>query len=155
MDYNNDERYWNINLLNKWFAISSILFLLSFIWMFYDDNDDEFKTYQKEFRKLEVEVSENKLNEALRVTEAERIIYENKYNDALKDYNMNQDNLDSLNESLQKLEGIYYKAKMDYLFQKAELDGLKYLYEDEIVHSSHGNHDNIMIFNIKMNMKIL
>ena len=40
MDYNNDERYWNINLLNKWFAISSILFLFSFMWMFYDDNDD-------------------------------------------------------------------------------------------------------------------
>ena len=30
----NDERYWNIKLLNKWFAISSVLFLLSFIWMF-------------------------------------------------------------------------------------------------------------------------
>ena len=29
MDYFNDERYWNINLLNKWFAISSILFLIS------------------------------------------------------------------------------------------------------------------------------
>ena len=41
MDYYNDERYWNIKLLNKWFAISSILFLLSIIWMFVFDNDDE------------------------------------------------------------------------------------------------------------------
>ena len=43
MDYKNDERYWNIKLLNKWFAISSILFLISIAWMFLDDNDDEFK----------------------------------------------------------------------------------------------------------------
>ena len=41
MDYKNDERYWNIKLLNKWFAISSILFLFSIMWMFLDDNDDE------------------------------------------------------------------------------------------------------------------
>ena len=65
MDYNNDERYWNINLLNKWFAISSILFLLCFIWMFYHDNDDEFKRYQREFRKLSVTVSQEKLQVAL------------------------------------------------------------------------------------------
>ena len=57
MDYKNDERYWNINLLNKWFAISSILFLISIMWMFLDDNDDEFKVYQREFRKLESEIA--------------------------------------------------------------------------------------------------
>ena len=65
MDYFNDERYWNINLLNKWFAISSILFLLSIIWMFIDDNDDDYKDYQKEFRKLSVKISEQKLEEEL------------------------------------------------------------------------------------------
>ena len=62
MDYNNDERYWNINLLNKWFAISSILFLISMMWMFLDDNDDEFKIYQKEFRKLQIEITQKNLD---------------------------------------------------------------------------------------------
>ena len=87
MDYNNDERYWNINLLNKWFAISSIIFLLSFIWMFYFDNDDEFKTYQREFRKLEVEVSEKKLEKALIQAQKERSEYESRYNSELELYN--------------------------------------------------------------------
>jgi len=50
----NEERYWNINLLNKWFAISSIIFMLSMIWMFIDDNDDDFKNYQRAFRKMEI-----------------------------------------------------------------------------------------------------
>ena len=55
----NDERYWNINQLNKWFAIASIIFMVSMIWMFIDDNDDDFKVYQRKFRHLEIK------NEAL------------------------------------------------------------------------------------------
>ena len=41
--FKNDERYWDINLLNKWFAISSIIFLAVTVWTFIDDNDDEFR----------------------------------------------------------------------------------------------------------------
>ena len=80
MDYKNDERYWNIKLLNKWFAISSILFLISILWMFIHDNDDEFKEYQREFRKLEAEISVNKLDKELKNVVSERTIYEEKYN---------------------------------------------------------------------------
>ena len=47
--FKNDERYWDINLLNKWFAISSVVFLIVMVWVFIDDNDDEFKEYQKEY----------------------------------------------------------------------------------------------------------
>ena len=63
--FKNEERYWDINLLNKWFAISSVVFLASMVWTFIDDNDDEFKKYQKEFRKLEIEISESKLEKEL------------------------------------------------------------------------------------------
>ena len=59
--FNKDERYWKIHTLNKWFAISSIIFMISMIWMFIDDNDDDFKTYQRAFRKLEIKNSEKKL----------------------------------------------------------------------------------------------
>ena len=51
--FKNDERYWDINVLNKWFAISSIIFLAATVWTFIDDNDDEFKEYQREFRKMQ------------------------------------------------------------------------------------------------------
>ena len=63
MDYFNDERYWNIGLLNKWFAISSILFLVAIVWMFVDDNDDAFKGYQKDYRKLEIVNAEKNSNQ--------------------------------------------------------------------------------------------
>ena len=78
MDYKNDERYWNIKLLNKWFAISSILFLISIVWMFLDDNDDEFKVYQRDFRKLGTKIAEEILNVELQNVVESRIEYENR-----------------------------------------------------------------------------
>ena len=140
MDYKNDERYWNINLLNKWFAISSILFLLSIGWMFLNDNDDEFKEYQREFRRLESNVAQDKLLQELDNVSLERDVYENKFAIEQDKYTLEVNELDSLNELLVSTNGIFYKSNMDYLFFKAEVDQKKYLYEKEIVESHHDNH---------------
>ena len=72
----NDERYWNINLLNKWFAISSIIFMIVIVWMFIDDNDDDFKDYQRTFRKMEIETEKKNLLAELEKVKDERIKYE-------------------------------------------------------------------------------
>ena len=55
--------------------------------MFYDDNDDEFKRYQREFRKLAIEVSNQKLDKALISVETQRSKYEDKYNTELEIFN--------------------------------------------------------------------
>jgi hypothetical protein len=118
--FNNDERYWDIQRLNKWFAISSILFLISMVWTFIDDNDDEFKEYQREFRKMEIKVSEKNLEKELEVVKGKRISFE-------KDLAVAQSKLDSQNEllaelesTLIKLEGRYYNENMIYQGQKAK-----------------------------------
>jgi hypothetical protein len=74
--FKNDERYWDINLLNKWFAISSIIFLAATVWTFIDDNDDEFKEYQKEFRKMQVEIEKEKLQKEWKAIESDKAKYE-------------------------------------------------------------------------------
>ena len=141
MDYKNDERYWNINLLNKWFAISSVLFLLSIGWMFLHDNDDEFKEYQRDFRKLEAQITQSKLMQEIENVSSERDIYESAYNEEKVKYDLKTNQLDSLNQLLVDLKGIFYKSNMDYLFFKAEADEKKYLYEAEIVESHHHKDD--------------
>ena len=151
MEYKNDERYWNIKLLNKWFAISSIIFLLSFVWMFYHDNDDEFKEYQREFRKIEIEVANKKLDSALNSVQKERSVYEDKYKIALETFNNKSEYIDSLNSNLDYVKGLFYKSNMDYLFKKAEVDELKYLYEDEIVHSKYHEEDHPSMYKDKYN----
>jgi len=142
MDYKNDERYWNINLLNKWFAISSILFLLSIMWMFLNDNDDEFKEYQRDFRKLQSQITQSKLTNELDKVSSERNIYEKAYNDEKLIFDSKSIQLDSLNKLLVELKGIFYKSNMDYLFYKAEADEKKYLYEAELVESHHHKNDD-------------
>ena len=146
MDYKNDERYWNINLLNKWFAISSILFLGSIGWMFIHDNDDEFKTYQREFRKLEAEITQSKLVAELDKVVDSRIAFEDKYNQEQVKYDSYKNELDSLNNLLTEIKGVFYKVNMDYLFFKAEVDVFKYLYEKDLAeslhHSDHGHEDD-------------
>ena len=112
MDYKNDERYWNIKLLNKWFAISSILFFASIAWMFLDDNDDEFKTYQKKFRKLQTDITQLKLEDELDKVVDSRLEFERKYNDEKIIYDSYQDDLDSLDLLLIETNGIFYKTNI-------------------------------------------
>ena len=131
MDYHNDERYWNINLLNKWFAISSIVFLGSMVWLFIDDNDDDYKTYQKEFRKLSIDISEKKLEEAESKIEEQKDKYLNKLESAKADYNLKNTLLDTALSKKEILRGKFYKANMDYLSFKAEVDEIRYLFETE------------------------
>ena len=52
---NNQERYYNVLKLNKWFALSSILFTAIWILVFADDYNRPWKKYQIEFRDIEIE----------------------------------------------------------------------------------------------------
>ena len=52
-----DERHYNILSLNKLFGISSIFFLVLIIWTFADDYDRTWKDYQREFRRLDSDVT--------------------------------------------------------------------------------------------------
>ena len=130
----NDERYWNIKLLNKWFAISSILFLLSFIWMFIDDNDDEFKKYQRAFRKLEIENSRKKLQLEIDKVEGDRNIYDEKLKKAKDDFDLKKETLKQYSLDLDSAKAKFYKANMNYLNLKSIVDAKKYDYETQKLH---------------------
>ena len=137
--FNNDERYWDIQKLNKWFAISSVLFLISMAWTFIDDNDDEFKVYQREFRKMEIEITENNLKRELEAVSAERISFEKDLAKAQSELDIQNETLVNLSATLKTLKGRYYNENMIYQGQKAEVDGLKYLVEAENAHQDDGD----------------
>jgi len=136
--FKNDERYWDINLLNKWFAISSIIFLATTIWIFVDDNDDEFKEYQREFRKMQIKVAQEKLEQQATEIEKERSIYESALAEAQKDYESKNSELGELEIKLSSLKDRHYNQNMKYQSQKANVDALKYLVEAHNAHSGHG-----------------
>ncbi len=136
--FKNDERYWDINLLNKWFAISSIIFLASTIWTFIDDNDDEFKEYQREFRKMQVEIEKEKLKDEWKLIEDDKAQYEEELAKANELFSYQKEELEALENALKELNGRYYKENMDYQAFKGEVDALKYHVEADNAHPSHG-----------------
>ena len=136
--FKNDERYWDINLLNKWFAISSIIFLGVTIWIFIDDNDDEFKEYQREFRKMQITIEEDKLNQEGAAIASDTSKYAQALISATTDLNNRSTELQQLEEQLKKLKDRHYNENMNYAGQKAQIDALKYLVEADNSHPNHG-----------------
>ena len=127
--FKNDERYWDINLLNKWFAISSVVFLITMVWTFIDDNDDEFKEYQREFRKLEIEKAEEKLTQEKSSIEGEVEDYDKLLAEAENEYSKKSQDVEKINEELGDLRASVYKVNLKYSEQKAKLDVLKFQLE--------------------------
>ena len=134
--FKNDERYWDINLLNKWFAISSIVFLVVMVWIFIDDNDDEFKDYQREFRKLEIEKTKEKLrNEEVEVAD-EIDNYNQLLETAEKEYQDKTEKINDINDKLGELRAGFYKVNLVFAEKKAKLDVLKFELESANLKSS-------------------
>ena len=136
----NDERYWNINLLNKWFAISSIIFMLSMIWMFIDDNDDDFKTYQRAFRKIEIKKTEEKLKKELEKVIKEKSQYEEALFRAQDNFDNKQDELSNALIVFEDIKAKFYKANMNFLSKKSIVDAEKYNYETAKLHHHEENY---------------
>ena len=131
MDYKNDERYWNINLLNKWFAVAAAVWTLSMIWMFIDDNDDEFKYYQSEYYSILKDKTQNEFNDLFQEVsnvkaeleadlEAKKIALDSK-----------QNLIDAINDSIQTIKDQYAKINIDWKALIVEVDVAKYLVEKE------------------------
>jgi len=108
--------------------------MLSMIWMFVDDNDDDFKTYQRAFRKMEIKNSEDKLVIELEEVKNERAGYEEKLLAAQQSFDGRQDELTQTISSLEDRTAKFYKANMNFLGQKSIVDAEKYKYETAKLH---------------------
>src|SRR3989338_2015351 len=68
------ERHYNIEKLNRLFAIASLVLLAALVLMFADDYSRKWKDYQKEFRQLEIEKTRVKFDK-----ESNRLIKDEAY----------------------------------------------------------------------------
>jgi cbb3-type cytochrome oxidase cytochrome c subunit len=104
------------------------------VWIFMDDNDDDFKVYQKTFRKMEIETAKAKLEDAISEVKDEQVHYLQKLEKAQSNYESQLDKIELTQEKITNLNAKFYKTNMDYLHKKAEIDALKYLVEKEKSH---------------------
>ena len=131
MDYQNDERYWDINLLNKWFVFAAIVWTLSMVWMFIDDNDDEFKYYQSEYYSILKDQTESDYNKLYEEVSDIKNQLELDLESKKLILNSQKDLIQSINDSIQKIKDKYAKVTIDWKALIVEVDVAKYLVEKE------------------------
>ena len=136
---NTQERYYNILKLNKWFALSSILFTAFWIMVFADDYNRPWKKYQIEFRKLEaVKIKQDIESEDAALSENDD------YNKLIGSLESIQSNLElqseaisEINSKIKSLNIDLYRDNQNYQFSKADMDAQRYKYEEAL----YGNGD--------------
>tara|TARA_A100001015_G_scaffold112007_1_gene124385 strand:- start:4707 stop:7745 length:3039 start_codon:yes stop_codon:yes gene_type:complete len=126
------ERYYNIFKLNKWFAISSILFTGFWVLTFADDYNRPWKKYQIEFRKMEIEKVRSEIStkqEALEGNEDYQLLLA-QLDLKQAEFNNQQGRINEVNQELERIEGAFYSSNQNYQFSKADFDAVKYQLED-------------------------
>lgn len=132
------ERFYDIITLNRWFAVSSLILLVTVIWMVWDDYDRPWKTAQREFFGLDIDSAHAALQE-----ENERIARQGELQkleadlaQAKEDLSARAADLAEAEANLRILEPHLYRVNQDYAFAKAILDTRRY--EFETARATHG-----------------
>src|SRR5436190_5411921 len=64
---------YNIDFLNVVFAASSLFLFLSIVWMVWDDYDRDWKNTQRQFTRLEMQVTQAQLEQAQKAVNANKL----------------------------------------------------------------------------------
>ena len=121
--HQSQERHYNILKLNKWFAISSVIF--TFIWLiaFADDFNRQWKPYQKTFRSIEIEQIRKDLDAADKnLTASEEFsLMSDKLEDAEEALAANKDKLIAIQEGIDTLDAERYRRNQIYQFSEKKV----------------------------------
>ena len=125
---------YDINKLNMFFALSSIVMFAFFAWMLWQDFNRDWKRVQAQFRRLEkartaslIQKEETslqgnaeytKVSQDLDAAKAEQKQQKAEYDKALKDQ--------------KDIQGVWYKADQAFRFKKAEYEANRYDYEEAV-----------------------
>src|SRR2546425_6110082 len=92
---------YNIDFLNVVFAASSVFLFLSVVWMVWDDFDRDWKSTQRRFAQLEVQVTQASLQQAGRSVDRNKLTQlQSQEAAARKNVQTNQKKVDELQGKL-------------------------------------------------------
>jgi mono/diheme cytochrome c family protein len=123
---------YDINRLNMFFAITSILLFLFFAWMLWQDYDRQWKSYQAEFLRLE-----RAKTAAAEVEELDKLKADPQYQTVLLNLKTAEEELKQKNKDYERavseqtrIKGEWYRADQEFRFKKAEFESRRYDYEE-------------------------
>lgn len=123
-----------------WFLVGSIALLGTVVWTVIDDWNAEWKTYQRDFRALELEMSQ----EALAALEAEGALateaeLQSAVDAATGRLEERQAELDELQDEVYRLKEVRYAVEEKFKMSKSKLGWDKYVHEEELLQGSEEN----------------
>lgn len=122
---------YDINRLNMFFALSSIIMFIFFAWMMWADFSRDWKRYQAEFRKLErarTAAMESKEEETLASNpEYQKVQQEIQAADA--ELKAKRADFQKAQAQQAKVQGEWYRADQAFRFSKAQFEAQRYDYE--------------------------
>jgi len=136
---NQQERYYNILKLNKWFAISSILFTLIWLLTFANDFNRPWKKYQIGFREIEIDKTRADIQSAQQALDENEEYASLKLDSekAQEEIKIHQKEIEQHENDIAVLDAELYAKNQVYQFAKADYDVAKYDYEQAL----HGHGD--------------
>lgn len=125
---------YSINSLNMWFAISSILLFIFFMWTMWQDFGRPWKRFQAEFRRLDLAKTKAAIDEETQNLEAnpeyQKVIQE--MASAEEQRQQQRGEHAKAVEEQKAFEGVWYNADQKYRFKKAEFEAYRYDYEETV-----------------------
>ncbi len=126
-----DQPYRNQYALDVVFGVSSILMLVSLIWMFVQDYNREFKTEQRPFRDVEAAMAQ-KIASDLIPSHAEIVAATQAVEDAKKGLEANKDEVRQFRQQVAKLLPDKEKSEAKFQGIKAQLESRMSFYDLEV-----------------------
>lgn len=123
---------YRISKVNVLFALSSVLLLIFFVWMIWQDYDREWKHFQREANRLETAKTEAEKAQAAQGIDSTRLVrLESDLKIARAGLERHKGEIETLQANIDHIvRGRYYKADQDLRFAKADEGVLRYEYEE-------------------------
>jgi cytochrome c2 len=131
--------YYDIDKLNFFFAILAIATLIGVAWMVWDDYAREWKSFQRQFRVIETEVTQQQLADVQAQVDQQELTRLQEQRDAAEQtLAEQQDALEELEDELASREKAVVQADQEARFARSTYDARRYEYE-EAAHESGGD----------------
>ncbi len=127
---------YRISKVNVIFALSSVLLLIFFVWMIWQDYDREWKRYQRAANRLEIAKTEAEKAQAAQGIDSTRLVQlESDLKVARVDLERQKGEIEALRANIDRItRSRHYKADQDLRFARADYDVLRYEYEEAARH---------------------
>ncbi len=126
------DHHYNIGRLTRVFAASSVVAVVTFVGMVVHDNNRDWKSWQRAFKRQDREKTlEARAAAEARLDYTAQSQFEAKRAEGQKRISENRAELAKARRGVLAAEATWYAADQDFRFKKAEMDTARYLYETQ------------------------